>query len=309
MKINFVPSLLALTGFLSLVSPALADTPIATQIVQVANTPAMLTRCLMNDGYAYFSSLNVFNRTTHALLDYSVEYRFFDRDQTLIGNATYIYTPGQELDPGDTAAYNNNFVGITLSEPQSAVTLVTCKLVKADFSGRIQWTPNTQWTGGPLQRPPRATSSTGTQPERDTLVPGGGFGEISHLRNVSGVTLSVVNAWKDAASDGVFVHDTIILHGGSAAATVRAENLALQVTLASGGQQTIHAMMQAAPSYLKFNGMTNSNQYVPQVDPTTDFGRIGSVIVPAGGDITVTATFAVPGGLADSGAIRAVSLR
>ena len=106
-------------------APLAADADdIATSIVAQAAAPAAITRCSVTNvsTYSFGSSFNVYDRSSHNLIDVAIEYRFFDRDNVQIGSNTYVYTPGETISAQDTGTFNNNFHSVSLAEPASAVS-------------------------------------------------------------------------------------------------------------------------------------------------------------------------------------------
>lgn len=72
-------------------NPAAAD-DIATSSIVQPGAPATITRCFVSYECGFRSAFNIYNRTSHSLIDASIEYRFYDRDNTQIGRTAYTYT-------------------------------------------------------------------------------------------------------------------------------------------------------------------------------------------------------------------------
>lgn len=301
--------LLALViGVAASVGVARAD-DIATEVTPQPAAPITMTRCVLADAFwGWQASLNVYNRASHAMIDASVEYRFFDRDNTQIGQTAYTYTLSETLSPDDTASLNGQSVGATLSEPKVAVSRITCKLTAAHFTGRIAWRTGATWLGGPLHPAPRH-SKHGSD---DAVSGSGATAPMSATRDsvpaTTRVAFDVTNAWNDRASDGLFVHDTLLLRGGDHDATVRATDFVLHLTLANGAKKSYPAMHTQAPTFNRYDVLSKTTKTVPQVDPQTDLGKLGSIIVPAHSSVAVTLTFPVPDQVADASANRDVAL-
>lgn len=125
--------------------------------------------------------------------------------------------------------------------------------------------------------------------------------------------IEIKNAWNDMVNGVMYVHDAIVISGSQRDVTVGATEFTLTMTLANGGRKSYPALTRPAPSYSKYNVMANSGQggnvIVPEVDPRQDLGAIGPLVVPAGGVVTATVTFAVPDAVANASDDRAVALR
>lgn len=258
--------------------------------------------------FGFQSSFNLYNRSSHSLIDGSVEYRFFDRDNTQIGRTAYTYTPSETLSPQDTGTFNNNYIYVNLSEPVSAVSRVTCKLTGAHFTGRLTWKSGSAWQGGPLSPVPKteaARDDAAISANQTAAGPssGAGAGRRSSLK------FEVEKAWNDVVRDGMWVHDALIIHGGENPVTIRPADFVLTMALANGAQKTYPGLATTAPTYQKYNAFTKETTTAYQIEPKTDLGRLGSLIVPAHADVAVTVTFAVPDQIADATANRQISLR
>lgn len=124
----------------------------------------------------------------------------------------------------------------------------------------------------------------------------------------AGIKFDVEGAWNDVVRDGMFVHDALVVHGGDIDVTIRPSDFVLTMALANGAQKTYSGMTAGAPTYQRYNALTKDYATAYQIDPKTDLGRLGSVIVRAHADVSVTVTFAVPDQVADASANRQVGL-
>jgi len=125
-------------------------TPIATSIQAQPSAPAVITRCSAS---LYLGNIevtvNVLNRTTHGLLSYGIQYRYFDQDRALMGQADQVVTLNEVLTSGDTGSYDE-WPSFQSSEPIMALAAVTCRLTHATFTGKFAWAYGQRWNGGPL---------------------------------------------------------------------------------------------------------------------------------------------------------------
>jgi len=129
---------------------------------------------------------------------------------------------------------------------------------------------------------------------------------VSH---VSAIKFDVTSAWNDVTPQGLFVHDSLLIHGGDNPATLRPSNFSLTMNLAAGAQKTYQGLTAPAPSYQKYNAFTKTYALAYEIDPQTDFGRLGSIIVPAHGVVAITVTFAIADQVAEPTDNRNVSIR
>ncbi len=125
--------------------------------------------------------------------------------------------------------------------------------------------------------------------------------------------MQVTNAWDDTLNGTLFVHDTVVVSGGNSDVTLAPSSFVLAINLANGGRKSYPALSTSAPAYSKFNVAANNGAggdvMVPEVDPSSDLGRLGSITIPAHGSATVTVTFAVTDPVADPKSNRNVTLR
>jgi hypothetical protein len=212
--------------------------------------------------------------------------------------------------PHDIATFNNMATGAQFSEPASAIARVTCKPVAAAFTGKIPWSLDAPWRGGALSGMPRREA---VGADDSTAVEGGrsaGSDQVSSpSRSSDKPKFEVTKAWNDVLQGSLFVHDMLTVYGGAHDVTLRPEMFQLSLALANGGKKTYGALNQSAPQYSRYNPMTGQTQYMPEVDPATDLGHLGSMIVPAHGTVTITVTFPVSDTVADANANRDVAIR
>ena len=143
-------------GIAASMAASVAQTPIpfATSIQVQPSAPAVITRCSVSRQFGYAAgdieaTVNILNRTTHGLLSYGIQYRYFDRDRALMGQANQIVTLNEVLTPGDTGSYDE-WPAFQFSEPIIALVAVTCRLTHATFTGKFAWSYGQRWAGGPL---------------------------------------------------------------------------------------------------------------------------------------------------------------
>lgn len=299
-SIIFGAAIVALT-----ITSAVAD-QIATSTISHPSGPITITRCLVNYPFNSFeSSFNIYNRTTHSVIDASIEYRFYDRDNTQIGRTAYTYTAGETLAPQDTATFNNRYIGVDLAEPISAVSRITCRLTGAHFTGRLAWKLGSSWQGGPLSPNPKAEAARDDAPITNNTP----IASANGIHRSTSFKFDVENAWNDVVRNGMYVHDTLIIHGGDNGVTVRPADFVLTMGLANGAKKTYPGMTTGAPTYQKYNLVTKEYKTAYQIEPKTDLGLLGTLIVPEHADVSVTVTFVVPDPIADASANRQVGLR
>ena len=128
----------------------ITKTPIATSVQAQPSAPAVITRCLASLHFGDLEvTVNVLNRTTHGLLSYGIQYRYFDRDRALMGQFDQVVTLNEVLTPDDTGSYDES-PSFQSSEPIMALAAVTCRLTHATFTGKFAWSYGQRWNGGPL---------------------------------------------------------------------------------------------------------------------------------------------------------------
>ena len=295
--------LVGLSALFGVAAPATAS-DLSSSIISSRTAPLALTRCSVDSQYinGYHTSVNVYNRSTRGMIDFTIEYRFYDRENVQIGSTIHgsrsYFSPNGVTEPGDTATVPIG-IGVDLAEPPEAVSRVTCRLYSAAFTGRSSWRYGQVWHGGPLSNPPSATTSQSSQHN----VPG-----RSAIAGPKSWTFDVAEGWNDKTQVGLFVHDTIVIHGGDADATVRPENFHLRMDLSNGSKKSYSALNQQAPQYTKYGALAGGNTLAFQVDPQQDLGKLGTLIVPAHGTVRVTLTFFVNDSVENASANREITL-
>jgi len=124
------------------------------------NAPFAVTKCAFQNPNGSGATYNVFNRTKHQLLTADVALRFFDRENTLIGN-NIIELPvaSAPVDADDAAVYSQLYYGTALSEPGSAVMRIECRPYSATFSGNHRWNHGSTWPEKLFRLPSNSVSS------------------------------------------------------------------------------------------------------------------------------------------------------
>lgn len=280
---------------------------LATSVIPVANAPLQITRCrYFSKPFAPWALMtNISNRTSHSVTSFSVQIRLYDTDGVEIGQTTVSQDLNDLLTPGDTATYNIGYANIDSSEPQQAYARVTCRLQSATFTGRKSWTYGQRW-----HEPLRRIETQGTSGDDSSSDSVPLQASRSHTVSASAgqrVTFSVVNAWNDTAGGELLVHDTLDIQGANSEATVGASAFKLTMVLANGAKKTYTGLPSAAPTYTKWNTLTNQSTLAHEVDPSEDLGALGAVTVPAHGSAHVTVTFLVPDPVANPSDNRSIS--
>jgi hypothetical protein len=121
--------------------------------------------------------------------------------------------------------------------------------------------------------------------------------------------MRVTNAWNDNVNGVLVVHDTVVLEGGPSEARVSPSDFVLTMLTAGGVRKTYRALANEAPTYQKFNALTKQNSLAYEVDPQSDLGRLGTIVIPAHATVQVTVSFSVGDPVADPNANRTVALR
>jgi hypothetical protein len=259
-------------------------TPVS--VVPVSNAPIAVTKCKLGQ-YYWWQYAHITNRTSHALLNVTFRFNYFDADGAQIGTVDSQLTLDPPLVSGDdqmmaSIQYPN------LSETQNAIARVTCRIEAASFSGLKKWTYGQRWPE-PLSR----MSQQSNLGEGRRAFPN----RPNELENEDDVglrlSLAVVRAWNDVVRGNLFVHVALHVHGGDTEIALRPEHLALTLTLSNNARKSYTAMTGMAPTYQKFNPLGNTTLTVHEVDPKDDLGGLGSIIIPARGSVNVTATFNV----------------
>lgn len=273
---------------LALASPmsALAQSdgiPIA--VVPVPNAPVAITSCRKN---AWLYTV-VNNRTTHGLLSIAVDIRYFDQDNTLVGEAKPSNAISPPVDGGENTIVQLD-PSAGFSEPASAIVRATCRIQSATFTSNKKWTYGQRWTDKLL--PPRHASANdvGQEPQSGLAPSRSAPAPTQRPR----VHIAITSAWTDNVNGVLYVHDALAITGGDTPATLQPSDVVLTLTLANGASKTYAAMDQPAPTYAKLNPLGDTPTIAYEVDPAADFGRIGPMTIPPHATVTTTATFMVP---------------
>ena len=223
-----------------------------------------------------------------------------------MGQKDDYFTFDSDLAPGDSALKTNAYLGVSLTEPMSSLSTWHCRVQAAKFEGGKSWEyGHAPWRGrlSPLPKP-------------ESFAPSAGNGERAYSSsNRQGpaspkIAFTVANAWNDTTTSGTIVHVTVDLKGGAQEATLRPADVTLKLALANGAKKAYDAMTQPAPSYQKINALTNQMVTTAEVDPKSDLGGLGSIIVPPNGSVRVTASFLIgTDALANPNDNRDVSIR
>ena len=266
-----------------------ATMPNANEIVVGSGgRPVILSRCRTGADYTDHH-FNVTNLSKRTLLTFSVEVRYFDDTGFLIGNRKYDFQPTEAVRSGDATLVSTGrwFMGGILSEPENALSRITCRITSASFSGSKKWDSNQVWHES-LIRPLRSDlESQKVIPEAPSAAP---------PPVVSAITVEKVGgAWLDVTSDGAFIHARVQLIA-SAPMTIRASDLQLAVKLESGVTMQLSGIDRQAPMADKpfATGATPS----PQVKPQEDFGALGAITLQPKAPVLLIVTFAVPAAIA-----------
>ncbi len=133
------------------------------------------------------------------------------------------------------------------------------------------------------------------------------------MQNPLPVHIFVSESWNDTVNGVLYVHNTVVVQASSKDAVIQPVDFRLTLKLENGVDKTYTALNQPGPTYKKVNldltpdGSTTND--VPEVQPQSDLGALGSVHVPAGGSVTTTVTFLVSDQVLNSKNNRAVTLR
>ncbi len=286
--------LVALVLALATSAPANASSQ-AAKVVAVPSAPVTLSDC-RSDGERRYS--DVTNRTKNEVRSFSVDWTLYDGHQKKLGGGELEYQLDPPLASGDSGSY---FEDVPLDgfgiRSGATVVRVTCRIAHASFAGGKRWARGEHW-GGTLI----AIGATEHQDTAPASAPAPGApmhaDDTIQVSSSSDLRIVVVKAWNDLGNPGLFVHDEVLIQGGSSDVPITPANFVLTVKLANGGRKTYNAMTGPAPDYIKMNAM-GILYPAHTVDPSNDLGAIGSLIVPAGGTVKVILTFPVPEGLAN----------
>jgi hypothetical protein len=287
------------------IAPAVADDEILTaNPTGVATSPLGLSRCRIarGGGFWHGGTYDVVNRTPHQLLTASVTLRFYDSDNALIGQATSELPISTPVVSGDTGAYQSGF-GVQMSEPASAVVRIDCRPASATFSGNKRWAFGQTWPEKLLPMP----SATSAQPESADHNPAPVAVVAPKSQRLPFV---IAKTWNDIVNGNqIVVHAALVIQGGTSDTTIHASDFTLTMRLASGAKKTFDGLARQAPTFQRLNPLGSQLANVNEVDPKSDLGGLGSLIVPANGTVNTTVSFYVPDVLADANDNRAVVLK
>ncbi|MDP9025539.1 MAG: hypothetical protein M3N13_09220 [Candidatus Eremiobacteraeota bacterium] len=293
-----------LFGALVVRDQAAADEILQARIIPTPGAPVALTSC----SFAGINrSQNLTNRSLLFLQAFSVRWTAFDHGGNAMGQHDAEFRFSSDLAPGDSTTQSMNNLDYFLTEPTSSLATWHCRLQTAKFEGGKSWEyGHTPWRG-------RLT----TLPKDESLAPSreGELHAQEPLRRAPGsppsnVAFTVTNAWNDSTSAGTIVHVSLEIKGTAREFTLRPDDVSLKLALSNGAKKAYVAMTQAAPAYQKISALTNEMIATPQVDPKSDLGRLGSILVPSNGSVRVTASFLIgTDTLANSKENRDVSIR
>lgn len=121
------------------------------------------------------------------------------------------------------------------------------------------------------------------------------------------LSVAVANAWTDLVGGTLYVHDAIAIRDGDSDQSLQTSHIVLRMRLANGSLRSYSALAQPAPTYQRIDPLRSQTATVNEVDPSSDFGRIGTMTVPAHGSVTTTVTFAIADPVVDKSDDRDVS--
>lgn len=304
---------LTLPAYLGTGGVASAD--ITASVIRTVGAPVTMTACRSGDYglvgiyWGFPIHVNLVNRTRYSMISATIAYRAFDVSNEQIGQSTNVISPVELLPSDDTGTYATGAI-MGLSEPTNAVAHVTCRVVGATFTGRKTWSTARRWSE---KLRPMTSPDTGEPANSRGGNQATSRSRLASMRNSVSLPMQVTNAWDDTLNGTLFVHDTVVVSGGNSDVTLAPSSFVLAINLANGGRKSYPALSTSAPAYSKFNVAANNGAggdvMVPEVDPSSDLGRLGSITIPAHGSATVTVTFAVTDPVADPKSNRNVTLR
>lgn len=287
------------------ITPAVADDEILTaNPIGIATSPLGLSRCRVarGGGFWHGATYQIVNRTPHQLLTASVTLRFYDSDNALIGQASSDLPISTPVVSGDTGAYQAGF-GVQMSEPASAVTRIDCRPASATFSGNKRWAFGQTW---PEKLSPMP-STAAAQPQSADNNPA----PVAVVApKAPRLPFVITKTWNDVVNGNqIVVHAAVVIQGGTSDTTIHASDFSLSMRLANGAKKNYDGLARATPTFQRLNPLGNQLANVSEVDPKSDLGGLGSLIVPANGTVNTTVSFYVPDVLADANDNRAVVLK
>jgi hypothetical protein len=262
---------------------------------------------LRNGNFWNGVTASVVNRTAHQMLTADMTLRFFDTENTLIGQSRVTFQVATPLASTDNAAYNSSF-GVSISEPNAAVTKIECRPADATFTGGKKWAYGQTWPEKLLPIPKASADTGGGEASSSTPVANVPVASVP-VGAAPRFQVAVTNSWNDTLQGYLFVHDTIAVTAANADVTLHGSDLLLTMLLPGGAKKQYIGLSQPAPMYSKLNPLGSQPTAAYEVQPGQDLGRLGAITVPAHTTITTTVTFAVPDQVAIATDNRGVSAR
>lgn len=302
MKHSLLVVLCGLVALATTSSAALAGGDVPTRIQRQPGTPLAVTRCAVRHDIVLDSlGVNLTNRTKHAMLSFEVEVRAYDVEHAQVATGKVTIAPSDILSSGDSNSYSALVDYSSITEQNNAWAYMTCRLVKATFTGHKEWAYGHRWNEPLL--PMDADSSAG---ESGDSSPAGG---PPRGHRHAPLSFSVSRAWNDHFENALIVHAALVLTGGATPSTVTPSAFHLTMRLANGGTKTYEALERPAPTYQKMNPFGSETTTAYEVAPKDDLGAIGSLTVGAHETVSIIASFVVPDIVADPGANSNISMR
>ena len=280
---------------------AQTDPSVPSQVVPVARAPVSIEQCrISNEAPVWPVRVVLGNRTKHGLAAASISFTAYDSENTKLAQRTMDVSIPEIGASGDTAPY---LVPLTflVGEITDAklVSRISCRIATASFTGNRHWSYPQRWPEALVKLVSDASPAQSIGAD-EGAAPRGRANRLS---------LTVANAWTDLVGGTLYVHDSIVIRGADQDRQLRASDVFLDMRLANGGRGTYVALSQPAPTYQKIDPLGSQTATVNEVEPSSDFGRIGTLIVPAHGSVTTTVTFAVSDPVIDKSDDRDVSVK
>lgn len=285
--------------FLSMPVAARADNNFATRLANAPNAPVAITNCAFDDGENL--AVSATNRTTYDLQAFRVGIHYYDASGKMIGQASQAWQLSSDpVVSGDQTAQHEQVLYALQDIDPSRIAYVICRVESAVFAGHKAWRYGHPWKDKllPLQ------SSMIDNDAKNSLR--SNFGAGTRRKDA---TIRVLAAWNDTSAGMTLVHDRIAITVKNGTATIKPIDVVLRMHMANGRTLSLRALGAAAPTYMKFNPVSGSDEATPEVDPSSDLGALGSVTVPQGGTAVVVATFVIPGDAANPNDNKQVALR
>jgi len=118
-----------------------------TKIIATPLSPVTLTNCYgVKDaiGVIYVTN-SLINRSSLFLTAYVVRWYAYDNSGVPMGQNDFTYSFQNDLAPGDTTQASQGVYFLT--EPDSALATVSCRIESAKFEGGRSWTYGRPWHG------------------------------------------------------------------------------------------------------------------------------------------------------------------